>query len=79
MTFERCTGCGRCGQWLLLRNGKVLASGTEAQLNVLSHRMDALTRDVTAMAAGLAELNGVAKRDCHNNGCQWRMVNDAAD
>ena len=31
LDYERCKGCGRCGQWLLLRNGELLASGIEAQ------------------------------------------------
>lgn len=31
LTYECCAGCGRCGQWLLMRGGEVLAAGIEAQ------------------------------------------------
>lgn len=31
MTYECCAGCGRCGEWRLVRSGEVLASGHEAR------------------------------------------------
>ncbi len=31
LLYECCAGCGRCGQWLLMRAGAVLAQGEQAR------------------------------------------------
>lgn len=31
LVYQRCPACGRCGSWLLVRDGRVLAHGLEAQ------------------------------------------------
>lgn len=47
------------------------------QASVLGRQMDDVQGQLTAMTAGLAELNRMAGDECHD--CRWRMATNDAE